>query len=245
MYPMWVDDSGGDGLPVVLLHPGWGDSAVWEPLLELLPDDIRTIRFDTRGHGRSAAPTVPFSVYDDLLAVLEHCDVDEAVFVGNSGGAATALSLAVAEPERVAGLVLVSPGVSDYPWDFGDPYFARFGALYDKRDVEALLDLGRETWARSGTSDAVEAQLLSGVQAMLSQDGFAEADPPAFDALAEIESPAAVLIGDLDHPLVTECAIEVAGRIPDCRLITVPGADHLLPLRAPEILARIVVEIRG
>ncbi|GIG71203.1 alpha/beta fold hydrolase [Phytomonospora endophytica] len=242
---MWVDDSGGDGLPVVLLHPGWGDSAIWEPLLELLPDDVRTIRFDARGHGLSPAPASPFSVYDDLLDVLDHCEVDEAVFVGSSGGAATALSLAVAEPEQVAGLVLVSPGVSDYPWDFGDPYFARFGELYEERDVDGLLDLGRETWARSGLSDAVEAQLRSGVLAMLAQDGLAEADPPAFDGLDEIDVPAAVVLGDLDHPLVNGCAIEVAARIPDCELVTVTGADHLLPLRAPEILARLVLRIRA
>ncbi|HEY1176295.1 MAG TPA: alpha/beta hydrolase [Phytomonospora sp.] len=242
---MWVDDSGGgDGLPVVLLHPGWGDSAIWEPLLELLPDDVRAIRFDARGHGRSGPPAIPFSVYDDLLAVLDHCGVDEAVFVGSSGGAATALSLAVAEPERVAGLVLASPGVSDYPWDFDDPYFARFGELYDKRDVDGLLDLGRETWARAGPSDAVEAQLRSGVLAMLSQDGLAEADPPALDGLPGIDVPAAVVIGDLDHPLVNGCAIDVAGLVPGCRLITVPGADHLLPLRAPEVLAGLVMEFR-
>ncbi|MEV0645042.1 alpha/beta hydrolase [Phytomonospora sp. NPDC050363] len=241
---MWVDDSGGDDVPVVMLHPGWGDSAIWEPLLELLPADVRTIRFDARGHGRSPAPTEPFSTYDDLVAVLDHCEVDQAVLIGCSGGAATALALAVHEPERVDGLVLVGPGVSDYPWDFDDPYFDTFTALYDKRDVEGLVQLGRQTWARSGVCDAVEAQLRSGVLAMIAQDGLAEMDPPTYKGLATIEVPTALAVGELEHPLVTRCSMDVAARIPDCSLVTVPGADHLLPLRAPEVLAGLVAEVR-
>ena len=34
---LWADDTGGDGPVLVLLHPGWGDSSIWLPVLESLP----------------------------------------------------------------------------------------------------------------------------------------------------------------------------------------------------------------
>jgi pimeloyl-ACP methyl ester carboxylesterase len=53
---VWADDSGGDLPPLVLLHPGVGDSRIWEPLLPTLTSRYRVIRYDARGYGRSPAP---------------------------------------------------------------------------------------------------------------------------------------------------------------------------------------------
>jgi 3-oxoadipate enol-lactonase len=58
---VWADDSEGGGPPVVLLHPGVGDSRIWEPVLPALIASYRVIRYDARGFGRSHAPTVKFS----------------------------------------------------------------------------------------------------------------------------------------------------------------------------------------
>src|SRR6185437_15317555 len=46
---VWADDSGGDGPPLVLLHPGVGDSRIWEPVLPALTASYRVIRYDARG----------------------------------------------------------------------------------------------------------------------------------------------------------------------------------------------------
>ena len=56
---VWADDSSGDGPPLVLLHPGVGDSRIWEPLMPALTGTHRVIRYDARGYGRSPAPTAP------------------------------------------------------------------------------------------------------------------------------------------------------------------------------------------
>ena len=58
---LWADDTGGDGPVLVLLHPGWGDSSIWLPVLDRLPPHYRVIRYDTRGFGRSPAPAAPFT----------------------------------------------------------------------------------------------------------------------------------------------------------------------------------------
>src|SRR6476646_6926360 len=49
---VWTDDSGGDGPPLVLLHPGVGDSRIWEPVLPALTALYRVIRYDARGYGQ-------------------------------------------------------------------------------------------------------------------------------------------------------------------------------------------------
>ncbi|MEP7025232.1 MAG: alpha/beta fold hydrolase, partial [Actinomycetota bacterium] len=69
---IWVQDSGSTGPPVVLIHPGWGDSSIWDPLLAILserhPGRLRCIRYDARGYGRSPAPIAPYTQVGDLTA---------------------------------------------------------------------------------------------------------------------------------------------------------------------------------
>ena len=58
---VWADDSGGDGPPLVLLHPGVGDSRIWEPVLPALTASYRVIRYDARvqqDERRAVAPAV-------------------------------------------------------------------------------------------------------------------------------------------------------------------------------------------
>jgi non-heme chloroperoxidase len=80
----------GDGQPIVLIHgyPLNGDS--WERQEQvLLREGYRVIRYDRRGFGRSAKPTVGYD-YDtftaDLKALLDHLSLDDVVLVGFSMG---------------------------------------------------------------------------------------------------------------------------------------------------------------
>ncbi len=50
---VWAEDTGGPGAPVVLLHPGIGDSRVWDLVMPRLAGRYRLIRYDARGHGMS------------------------------------------------------------------------------------------------------------------------------------------------------------------------------------------------
>ena len=113
---VWADDSGGGGPPVVLLHPGVGDSRIWEPVMPALTASWRVIRYDARGFGRSPAPTVKFSLLADLITVLDHFGLDRVAIVGCSQGGGSALGLALEHRARVSALVLLStPGtLADY-----------------------------------------------------------------------------------------------------------------------------------
>jgi 3-oxoadipate enol-lactonase len=234
------EDTGGDGVPVVLLHPGWGDSTIWDAVCARLPASSRVIRYDERGFGRSPAPTGPFTAASDLAAVLDERGVEDAVVVGHSGGGATAVSLALAQPQRLRSLLLVAPGVSGYPWPVDDPYFSEFDALFDAGDRDGLVALGLSAWAASGTDPRTEEQVRSAVAGMFAQGDLLREDPPAYDRLGEVRVPAEVVVGDRDHPMVVACAGKVGAAIPGCRTTTLPGVDHMVPLRAPTLLAELI-----
>ncbi|MET0288980.1 MAG: alpha/beta hydrolase [Pseudoxanthomonas sp.] len=85
-----VEDSGGDGRPVVLIH-GWPLSgASWSEQVGPLKDaGFRVVTYDRRGFGRSDKPESGFDydhLADDLAGVLESLDLRDASLVGFSMG---------------------------------------------------------------------------------------------------------------------------------------------------------------
>ncbi len=237
---LWADDTGGGGPVLALLHPGWGDSSIWLPMLGSLRPRYRVIRYDTRGFGRSPAPEAPFAQLNDLIAVLDHCGVTEVMLVGHSGGGGTAVGLALADPRRVRKLLLLAPGVPGYPWPPDDPYFTEMEGLFAAGDRDGIAALGMRTWAAAGAGQGAEAQVRGATDAYFRLGDFELPDPPAYDRLGRIQVPTAVVIGERDLPAVIRCAEQVAARIPGCHLIAAPGADHMLPLRVPGQLAELI-----
>ena len=242
---VWAEDTGGPGAPVVLLHPGIGDSRVWDLVMPRLAGRYRLIRYDARGHGMSPPPTAPYTLLDDLIVVLDHLEVAQATLAGCSQGGASSLDLALARPERVGALVLVSPGVSGYPWPADPERDARFEALEAAGDVEGIARLALGIWTTGPPDEAALAQLRSAARAWLANGEYEKEGPPAFDRLGEITAPSVLLIGDQDHPPLIECDAAIAARVPGCRKIDVPGGDHLLPLRFPELVAETIEVLAG
>jgi 3-oxoadipate enol-lactonase len=241
-----ADDSGGDGPPLVLVHAGWADRSSWAGVARQLAGRYRIISYDARGYGASPPPQAPFTQLGDLMAVLDHAGVPRAAVAGHSGGGGTAIGLALARPEQVSNLVLLAPGVQDYPWPMDDPYNTEFITLATADDRAGLAELGLRTWAVADPADAAaRAQVEGAVAAMFAQGDFEQPDPPAYDRLAEITAPAVVVVGDLEYPMVARGADSIADRIPGCRRVRAPGADHLLPLSAPDLVARVITEQLG
>ncbi len=238
---VWSEDSGGGGPPVVLLHPGVGDSRIWEPVLPALTASYRVIWYDARGFGRSPVPTVKFSLLADLIAVLGYYGLDRAAMVGCSQGGSSALGLAVEQPARVSALVLLCPGVPGYPRP-GETkeLVAEYKHAQDAGDVEALAGIMQRVWGGAGPAPAVTGQLRSAARAAISSRDMAQPGPPVFDRLGEISVPASLLVGDADYPPVIQASRQAAARIPGCELIVVPGMDHFPPLREPDLVLRTI-----
>ncbi|MFC9705584.1 alpha/beta fold hydrolase [Streptomyces sp. NPDC056943] len=245
---VWADDSGGDGLPLVLLHPGVGDSEVWDPVLPPLVERHRVIRYDVRGYGRSPAPTAEYLPVRDLSEILDHFDIERAVLVGSSMGGATSVDFALEEPERVAGLALFVPGVTGYEGLATGEFFERLEPLATAGDMDGIVRLGLGAWAQAGggtpESDPVAAALCRAVlPAWFSNIGHQLTGPPAFDRLREISAPTLLALGELDRPEVVRCNEEMAERIPGCRLVRLEASDHYPTLREPEHVVRLIREL--
>src|SRR3984957_15484717 len=109
----------GDGPAVVLVH-GFGlDLRMWDPQVEPLAARFRVVRYDCRGFG-APGPfdcAVPYTHAGDLLALLDHLAIRDAVLVGLSFGGRVVLQTALAAPARVRGVALLGAVLDGVPWD--------------------------------------------------------------------------------------------------------------------------------
>lgn len=110
----------GEGPPLVLVHGmGFGsDLNAWRVTgyTEALKDDYSLILFDIRGHGRSDKPrgASASNPADDVVAVLDSLDIDQAHFFGYSMGASAGFKQAICHPDRFQSFIL--GGITPGPW---------------------------------------------------------------------------------------------------------------------------------
>src|SRR5580658_345858 len=112
----WRPPPSSGGPAVVFLHAGVCDRRSWAPVCELLAADAALVAYDRRGFGETTTDDEGFSHLDDLLSVVEALGVAPVWLVGNSMGGGLAIDATIAHPSVVAGLVLIAPAVSGYPW---------------------------------------------------------------------------------------------------------------------------------
>jgi pimeloyl-ACP methyl ester carboxylesterase len=230
-------DEAGDGIPVVLLH---GLTATRRYVVmgsrSLERSGHRVIAYDARGHGRSTpAPSPEAYSYDDLgsdlIAVLDDRGIERGVLAGASMGAHTLLWAALNAPERVAGLVVITPAY-DPATQLDEKRLARWDALADglsRGGVEGFI-------AAHGRPDVPEdwqETVLKVTRQRLSQHEHPEAVADALravprsrpfdtvDELAAISVPVAVVASsdepDPGHPQAVGEAYAAA--IPGARLV--------------------------
>ena len=235
-----VDDSGGEGLPVVFQHGLCGDAGQTR---EAFPDDarFRRITLECRGHGASEAGDFSglsiATFTDDLAALIETNGKAPVIVGGISMGAAIALRLAALRPDLVRGLMLARPAwvIAAAPENMQPN--AEVGRLLDALPAEealrAFLDSARARALAETAPDnlaslrgfftrrpqAVTAALLQRISA----DG-----PGVSEAQARAIRVPTLVIGtarDAIHPL--SHAEALAALIPDARFVTITAkADN-------------------
>lgn len=237
---LWWEEAG-SGEAVVLLHEGVVDSRIWAPVVPLLADGFRVVAYDQRGYGRSPMWDGPYSPVDDLLGVLDAARVDRATLVGASRGGRIALSATLDAPDRVVALVLVGSGLPGHRLTIeGTPeQEARWEAAEERGDLAELAEIDMEVWAPLGADAELRAMFLENAEASNAEDpATGEADVAS--RLGEIAAPTLVITGAQDLPAINEVGEILARGIPGARSARVDDADHMLPWRQPEQLARLV-----
>ncbi|HEX2933504.1 MAG TPA: alpha/beta hydrolase, partial [Candidatus Binatia bacterium] len=112
---LWYTDSGGSGVPLVLLHANTGTADSWQYNIPgFVEAGYRVIAFDRRGWGRSTAnPDTgpqPGTIADDLHALVEYLKIDRFHLVGVAGGGFAAYDYVLWHPERLRSLVIAASG---------------------------------------------------------------------------------------------------------------------------------------
>jgi pimeloyl-ACP methyl ester carboxylesterase len=233
----------GSGNAVVFLHAGLLDSRQWERQLETFSRRHRAIAFDVRGYGRSPAPTAPYAPYEDLLALLEVLDIEQAALVGNSMGGAIEIDAALAQPERVSALVPIGSGLAGFDFRaYSDDQNARAEAAWNESRFDDVADVWLEVWAPLGVDDRLREIAYSNVPSFEYEELRQSAEPPAAERLGEISTPALVLVGDTEVQGIVDIAHKLAAEIRGARLEILERADHVPNLRRPEEFDRLVLD---
>jgi pimeloyl-ACP methyl ester carboxylesterase len=254
--------SDGAGTPVVLLH---GLTATRRYVVmgsrSLERSGHRVISYDARGHGRSAPAGDGDYGYPrlaaDLASVLDAAGLESAVLAGASMGAQTAVRLALERPERVAGLVLVTPAF--------DPQRSGSQAELEGWDALArgLREGSVEGFVAAYELDRVAPGMRATIETVLRQRLAAHEHPGAvadaleavprsrpFDSWTQLEAIAAPTLvvasrdeADPGHPLAVARAW--AERIPGARLVV---EEESSPPRSPIAwqggqLSRLIAEV--
>ena len=240
-------DQVGTGPAVVLLHAGLADRRMWNQVAAGLGTaSFRVIRFDARGYGESPPSSEPYHPAADVIAVLDHLQVERAHLVGASMGGHTAMDVAIAYPQRVTSLALLASGLPGF--EFGDQlrtYWRAEAAALDSGDIDAVIDINLSFWVygpdRPWTPrlGAVAQELRDQLRIIAENQATGEdleqaADPLARDALGSIAVPTLVVAAGQDADDFVRASEVIAAGIPGARLQRMADAGHLLALEHPE-----------
>ena len=241
----------GEGEPVVLLHGHTLDVRVWDEVVPaLVAAGLRMIRYDQRGHGRSASPPSGYRWGDhaaDLAAVIARVAGGPAHIVGLSKGGGIALELAVRRPELVRTLALIGPLVPDAP--LSPELLASFKALAKAIRADGPRAAMSDLWlshpliasaaARPGARGRLEAMLRTfpAGEYLATVRDAPDREWVLTGRLSEVAAPTLVVRGANEVPDFVSNADVLATTIPRARLVVVPDSGHLVPLEQPAAVA--------
>jgi pimeloyl-ACP methyl ester carboxylesterase len=248
----------GAGLPVVFLHPTPLDHDYWRPLTQDLAG-VRAIVPDLRGHGGSQlgallpvggftrVPDAPVLTMEqlavDVLSLLDHLEVEEAVFAGCSIGGYVLLELWRKAPQRMRGLAFVC---SKPQSDAEANLLKRVATIAQAQagGAEALYD-GMAQSLIAATARHRNPEIVSELRARMTptpealvavQAGLATR-PDSVPTVATITAPILAIAGGEDSA-VTAADMEAFRVAPGgCEFHLLPDAGHFAAYEQPQKLA--------
>jgi pimeloyl-ACP methyl ester carboxylesterase len=233
--------------PTVVLH-GIGSAATsfWATMEHLRPHVRRIVAPDLPGHGFSGSPAARMTagaLFDSVCAALDGLFDEPILLVGNSLGGVLSLNYAIARPERVLGLVLVSPaGARTSEEEYRD--VVRSFQIESVADARKMLDRihhrmpwympafapdFRSTMQRKPIRDLLETTTLD--------------DLPTSDGLGALPMPVLLLWGKSERVFPQSALAYFRRHLPPHAIIEEPaGFGHCPHMDSPPRLAARIVE---
>lgn len=245
----------GSGLPIVFCHAFPLNRTMWAEQEKAFSSQFRVVTIDLRGHGESDAPLWRYTLdqaADDVIGVLDHLSIREAVFVGLSMGGYILFALYRKYADRVKGLVLADTRAQADTEEGKQARFQMAQAAYQK-GPPAMADIMIPKLLSPATIQT-KPELVRHVRAMIegnqisgiAGDLMAMAErPDSVTLLKHITCPTQIIVGELDLPTPPSDAKLMADQIPNARLTIIPAAAHLSNLEKPDIFNDAVREFIG
>jgi pimeloyl-ACP methyl ester carboxylesterase len=254
-----------DDPPVVLLH---GASGNLEDMRLALADQLkarhRVVLIDRPGHGwseRSADNASPAQQAAMVAEALERLDVGRAVVVAHSFAGAVATALALDDPGRVAGLVLLAPVL--YPWKTGiawyyslaatpilGPLFAHTlavpaGAVLIRPAVGTVFapqDAPTDYADRAAIALVLRPQtFLANARDVAGLHAFVTRQAPFYN---RIKAPTVIITGDRDTVVSPDIhARALAAKLPNSKLVVLDGVGHMPHHVSPDRVVAAIDEV--
>ena len=237
----------GEGPALVMLHGFFMSTDLFENQARRFAGTHTVIRVDSRGHGQTPHGPTPYTFWDqveDVIAVLDTEEIEKAVIAGHSQGGFIALRMALAHPERVAGLVLIASEAGPSPaeeqegyrqlfatWDSAGPSPELTGPLAQQiiGDPEQASKWAASWQTRTGIPVGPAGDCLIGREDITGR-------------LGEIQCPALAIRGSADQAIDAARAQSLIDGLPGLvAAVTIPGAAHTPHVTHPKV-ANIAIE---
>lgn len=234
----WREDGDPEGQPVVLLNSLGTDLRLWDDVVLRLPDGVRLIRMDTRGHGLSDAPNGAYSLDDlteDAGALLDHLALSDVTIVGVSLGGMMAQALAVARPQQITRLVLSNTAVR---MGTKEMWQSRIAAV-ESGGVASISDAVLDRWFAPGFRADASFGMWRNMLDRTPDHGYAAccaalAQADLSDTTPGIVQPTLVISGSEDGASPPEIVQRLAELIPGAEYHEMQGVGHLPMAEDPD-----------
>ncbi len=227
---------------VVFSHSLAADHSMWWPQVDLVAQRFNVLRFDTRGHGKSAVPPGPYTLEqlaDDLLQLLAAERIERCHYVGLSMGGMIGQVAALRDPRPFASLVLADTS-SRIPPEVHPVWEQRIAAAL-AGGMGAVAPSTLERWFtapfRERRPDDV-ARVDRLIRAT-NVNGYAGCSRAIMQLdvtarLGQVNCPVLVLVGDKDPGTPPAMAEAIAQAIPGARLEVIADAAHFANVEQAE-----------
>lgn len=241
---LWCWDTGGDGEPIVLLHPASQSCQIWEHQREaFVKAGYRVVAYSRRGYFKSEIgdPADAGTSVADLEELLDYLSITKAHVVGAAAGALTALRFAVAHQGRVLSMVLAGTIFAPDEDDWRE-LFGRLGIAEVRHQVSTeFLELGPSHRATNpgGVKRFAELSDLALANAPPKQPLGAHV---TWQTLEELEIPVLLLTGEADLYAPPPLQAMVASHLQQFRLETLREVGHAPYWEAPDSLNSAILD---
>ncbi len=225
----------GRGHPaLVCIHGAGGTHQHWGWQIGGLSDMTAVLALSLPGHGRAAGPhRHRIAEYGAVvLDALDALALGSVVLAGHSMGGAIALWLALHQPERVAGLVLISTGAKL-------PIPAALLAEMARAPIRAVRQIAANVYHPDTSANLRQAGEVAFLQAdpvVFRDDLLACSSFDVRERLDEICCPTLILCGADDQMTPARCSQFLHQRIAHAELLIVEQAGHMLPIEQPDMV---------